>query len=165
MTMEKRLGKDGLTKTVVEQGERVENNPKTRSSCWVSLQIGVLWIGFALFALFGWARMIYTIQNWRWLVFSGVRPGPQYLVITGALWGLVGTAALVWMILHRPWHRLAGLAAALFFAATYWIDRLFIADNPEGKGTFFASFFTFFLLAYVVLVLRPIPELRSLLDK
>ena len=90
-------------------------------------------------------------------------PGPLYLAITGGLWGIVALAALLWIVLRRPWYRLVGISAALFFAITYWIDRLFISTHPGGAGnTPFAILLTLILLAYVALVLRPLSDLRTL---
>jgi hypothetical protein len=160
--MENRLNKD--------LSPRQETNQAfvspTRRSCWVSLPRWFLWFGFALFALFGWVRMLYAILDWYWLDFSGIRPGPLYLVITGGLWGLVALAALIWIVLRRPWYRLVGLGAALFLALTYWIDRLFISTSPGGSSnTLFAALLTLLLLAYVALVLRPFTELRFLLHR
>lgn len=130
---------------------------KTRPSCWISLQRWVLWAGFAYIAIAGWVRLVSAIADWYWLNFAGVTPGPLYLAITGGLWGIVALVALVWMVLRRPWHRLAGASAALFFALTYWIDRLFVSTYPGGAGnTPFAIFLTLFLLACVFLILRPV---------
>ncbi len=130
-----------------------------RSSCWVAMQNGALWAGFAYVALSGWVRLVTAITDWYWLNFAQIKPGPLYLAITGGLWGLAGMAALVWMILRLPGYRLVGLGAALFMALTYWIDRLFISTNPAGAGnTPFAILLTLLLLAYTALALRPLQE-------
>jgi hypothetical protein len=167
ITMEYRLDKDDL---LTHSGPNQEVNPlstsQDRSSCWVSLLHWVLCLGFAIFALYGWARMGYAILNWYWLTFSGIHPGPLYIAVTGGLWGLAGLIALAWILLRLPWHRLVGLSAALFFVLTYWIDRLFIAADPgSSSNTLFAALFTLILLVYAILVLRPLGEIYSLLHK
>lgn len=136
----------------------------SRPSRWRSLQRAVLWLGFACIATAGWVRLVTAVNNWYWLDFAKLNPGPLYLAITGGLWGVTALAALLWMVPRRPGSRIVGLSAAVFFALTYWIDRLFISTHPEGAGnTPFAIFLTIFLLAYVYLVLRP--NLRSLAQK
>ncbi len=135
-----------------------------RPSCWSALPRWLLYLGFALFGLAGLARMVYSITNWYWLNFVGIRLGPLYTAITGGLWGIVGLGALMWIILSRPWYRLVGSAAALFFALSYWADRLFaMIPPPGGNNTIFAATLTLFGLAYVFLALRPLDELHSLL--
>ena len=137
-----------------------------RASCWLSLQRWVLWLGFAYIAVTGWVRLAAAITGWYWLNFTKMNPGPLYLAITGGLWGLTALAALIWLVLRRPGYRLVGMSAALFFALTYWIDRLFISTHPGGTGnTPFAILLTLLLLAYVALVLRPLPALRALKRK
>ncbi len=138
--------------------------PGRRSSCWLSLQRWVLWIGFAYLTITGWVRMVAAIVDWYWLNLTKMSPGPLYLAISGGLWGLVGLVALFWIVLRRPAYRLVGAAAALFFALTYWIDRLFISTSPSGN-TPFAILLTFFLLLYVFLVLRPLPDRRALISQ
>jgi len=158
------LDKNLSQQNALEQDTSVASSSQARSSCWTSLLNWVLYLGFAFFGLSGWVRMGYAIQNWYWLIFSGIQPGPLYMIVSGALWGLVGFAALAWMIFRRQWYRLVGLGAALFFAFTYWIDRLFIATGPgSSSNTPFAALMTILLLVYVALVLRPMSELRTLL--
>ncbi len=134
------------------------------SSCLAALPRWFLWLGFAFISLAGWTRMIYAIINWYWLNFVGIRFGPLYQAISGGLWGLVGLAALAWVILRRPWYRLVGTGAALFFALTYWLDRLVVIISPNsGANAAFAVGLTLFALAFVLLVLRPFGELQALL--
>lgn len=145
------------------QVEQEARKHKT-SSCLAALPRWVLWLGFALFSLTGWTRMIYAIINWYWLNFVGIRFGPLYQVISGGLWGLVGLAALAWVILRRPWYRLVGAGAALFIALTYWLDRLVVIISPDsGANAAFAVGLTVFALAFVLLVLRPFGELQALM--
>jgi hypothetical protein len=129
----------------------------------VLVQRWLLGIGFALFTLSGWARMIYSITDWYWLNFAGVKPGPLYLAITGGVWGLAGLVALTWIVMRKAWFRLVGSAVALLFALTYWMDRLFVITAPDsGNNTAFAVLLTFFGLAYALLALQPGEDVRRL---
>lgn len=128
-----------------------------------NLTFWVMWLGYLYVCASGWMRVLDAITDWYWLNLAGVTPGPLYLVISGAAWGLAGLAALLWLFFQWPWHRLVGLGAALFFALTYWLDRLFVAQNPQNLA--FAAGFTLILLLYVFGVTRPEPELRQLIKK
>jgi len=123
----------------------------------------VLWLGYLYICVSGWMRMVTSITDWYWLNQAGLTPGPLYLAITGAVWGLVGLAALAWLLIGWPWSRLAGTAAALVFALTYWLDRLLVAEDPQNLV--FAAGFTLILLLFVVVELKPLPELRALFKK
>lgn len=119
--------------------------------------------GFALFAVSGWLRLAYSALNWEWLRFAGVQPGPLYISITGGLWGLVGTAAVFWLLLHRPCYRLVGLGAALFIALTFWLDRLLMNRAPGSQDNLlFAGLATAGCLLVVAQILYPAGVLRSI---
>lgn len=135
----------------------LQPSPKHRFGFWV------LWLGYLYLCVSGWMRMVTSIIDWYWLNQAGVTPGPLYLAITGAGWGLVGLAALLWLLFGWPWSRLAGTAAALVFALTYWMDRLWVAEGPQNLV--FTAGFTLILLCFVVGELKPMPELRALFKK
>lgn len=125
----------------------------------------ILWMvyfGFALLTLAGFLRMVDSILNWYWLSFSGVRPGPWYLVASGGLWGVVGLAALGWVWLPLPRYRLVGAGAALFYGLSYWIDRLFVGSPEAGlPNSGFGVLITLLGLALVFLALRPWIDLNQ----
>ncbi len=124
------------------------------------------WLLLVLFSAAGWLRMIDSLADWQWLNLAGVQPGPLYLVISGALWGLVGLAAALWMLFRRPWGRMAGLSAAVVIALTYWLDRLLFDRAPGSQSNIgFALLMTVQLLLVVILGLRPFAELRALLRR
>ncbi len=123
----------------------------------------VLWFGYAFFSLAGWVRLFDTVVDWYWLSFAGIHPGPLYLAITGLLWGTAGLVPLIWMWQRWPWARAAALIVALFFALTYWLDRLlFRTAFGSGGNALFALLITALALAYVYAALRPLDELRAL---
>jgi hypothetical protein len=119
----------------------------------------VLLAAFLLFSLAGWVRMLSSIERWYWLNFAGVAPGPLYLAITGGLWGVTGLAALAWVGLRRQGWRLAGSAAALFMALTYWADRLLFMDRGGSlPNEVFAGVLTVLGLGFALVTLRPWKE-------
>jgi hypothetical protein len=122
----------------------------------------LLLVGYAILSAYGWTRLVGSITDWYWLsTVAGIRPGALYLAVTGGLWGVIGLAALVWVFLARPGYRAAGMAAALLFALTYWIDRLFVAQNGKDSNLWFAVGFTVICLGYTALVLRPEKDPRG----
>ena len=126
----------------------------------------ILFFGYALFSLAGWVRMIATVVDWHWYVLAGVWPGPLYLAITGGLWGLAGMTAVIWLWLRRPWARTASFIVALFFALTFWGDRLLVVSlNSYGSNDLFAAVLTLLGLIFALRVLRPLNEFRSIFKK
>jgi hypothetical protein len=116
----------------------------------------LLIIGFGLLSLGGWQRLAVSLSSWYWLTSAGVTPGPAYLAVSGGLWGLIGLLGLVWFLLRARAYRWVILAAALVYAATYWLDRLLISRaDGLGANLVFASVATLVGLLYTALVLRP----------
>lgn len=126
-------------------------------------RLWVLWLGLLICGLAGWVRAIYAAANWNWLNFSGMTPGPWYLVITGVLWGLVGSIAVVWFLLRKPWSNLVSVSAVLAFALLYWADRiLFHAGQSGSDNTLFAVLFTLLIVLYALAAARPWEEIELL---
>lgn len=127
-----------------------------------TLSLWILLMGFLALSIYGWARLGYSLQDWYWLNFSGVRPGPAYLVVTGGLWGVSGLVAAVWIYLLRNGYRIVGSGAALFMALLYWIDRIFFnSASGMGPNATFAMGMTLFLLAYTALALGLFTDQRK----
>lgn len=95
--------------------------------------LSLLAIAFLLFAVNGFIRFGAALANWDVLTAAGMRPGPIYPALTGAAYGLSGLAAALGLWLG--WQKAGRLARglALFYAAWYWIDKLFIATNPIAR--------------------------------
>ncbi len=126
----------------------------------------LLLLGYGFFSLVGWMRCIASLVSWYWLSYSGVWPGPLYLTVTGALWGLAGLTAVIWLWLRRRWVGLAGLAVALFLALTYWINYALTARFLAGGTNLpFALLVTLLGLAFVIVTLHPLDELRLVLRR
>jgi hypothetical protein len=119
-----------------------------------------LLLGFAFLSLSGWSRLFGSINSWYWLTLANISPGPLYLAVTGAVWGIIGLAALLWIGLRRPGYPQAGTIAALLFALTYWADRLLFRQTEASvPNLLFSMLFTLFCLLYVLLILKPVDSL------
>ena len=146
--------------------KNLENEPARWAPAGRSCLFRIVWLAFALISFTGWLRMVYTIQNWYWLSFARVWPGPEYLAITGAVWGLIGLFAVGSLWMNRPWSRLAGLGAALVYALTYWADRLLFSRAPDSQSNaLFALLATLVALGVALLALLPPGGLQTLLRR
>ncbi len=105
--------------------------------------------GLLYLSLMGWSRMILALADRGLLLEAGLTPGPDYLVIGGALWGLLGLAAAVLLYIPRRWARLAVFVSGLLFALSYWADRLIFVRVPQAQANWpFALFFSLVLLLF-----------------
>jgi hypothetical protein len=105
---------------------------KRKERGWTCSQWGLIF-GFILLSLSGWVRLVVSTGEGFWLSRAGVVPGPGYLAVGGAVWGLVGLAVLTGMFLRLPRFEWFSWGAALFYALTYWADRLAFS-RPDGAG-------------------------------
>lgn len=121
-----------------------------------------LWLGYAAFTFTGWNRFAEGFKDYYWLQLAGIVPGPDYIIFTGALWGVAGLIALYWMGLARNGYRLVGYGVALFFAATYWADRLLFSQSMSDLFDMpFAILTTLIGLLAALLVLQPFFPARA----
>jgi hypothetical protein len=105
--------------------------------------------GLLYLSLMGWSRMILALADRSLLMEVGVFPGPDYLAVSGAVWGLLGLAAVVLLYVPRRWARMAVFAAGLLFALSYWLDRLILVRTPQAQANWpFALSFTLVLLVF-----------------
>jgi hypothetical protein len=105
--------------------------------------------GLLYLSLMGWSRMILALADRGLLMEIGVSPGPDYLAVGGAVWGLLGIAAAVLLYVPRRWARLAVFASGVLFALSYWLDRLILVRAPQAQANWpFALSFTLVLLVF-----------------
>jgi len=84
------------------------------------------------FAFLGFARVRGALLSWNYLFASGVRSHPLYLVISGALWGIIGSAVFILLVIKHPLARLAILICLASLSLGYWLER-FIFYVSEMK--------------------------------
>jgi len=132
---------------------------------WVMYLIA---FGFLLFAFNGFLRGWQALTDWNLLQSVGLRPGPSYLVLTGAVYGLSGLA--VTLGLWFGWRKAGrlGRGLAFFYFAWFWIDKMLISQNPAAKVNWpFAAIVSFLILGLVLggLWLRPVRQYLREMDQ
>lgn len=91
----------------------------------------ILATAFLYLALMGWLRLQQALLDWNLLLEFGALPGPQYLAISGAVWGVLGLAGAVFTYVPRRWARRTALGIGLLFSASYWADFLLFTRAAE----------------------------------
>jgi len=131
--------------------------PSPRRKEQPARRVGRPWIllaGLAALSLAGWLRMEQAWVKWDLLVEFGALPGPLYQALSGAAWGIGGAAAIVLTWLRRRWSLDAALGLILFFAVSYWLDRLLLSQSPESQAnTAFMGILSVVCLVYAWSVL------------
>jgi len=80
----------------------------------------------------GWGRLQQSLVTWDLLVQFGARPGPLYLALSGAAWGVLGLAGAALLLVRRAWAPRLLLALALVIALSYWADLLLLTRSAEA---------------------------------
>ena len=125
--------------------------PNTHKGAWVLALVVI----FLLLATAGWLRFQQALANWSLLASLGIWPGPLYLVLGGAAWGVVGLPAAVTLWLGRRGSLRLTWIAAWFYPLTFWVDRLFFSPAPEARtGWPFWLGASLVWLGYVFIVMR-----------
>ena len=96
-----------------------------------TFELWLLALDLLLASLTGWLRLQFVINAWDFLYQTGVRPGPPYQAIVGAVWGLAGLICAAGLLLRQHWAPSATRISVLGLAAWYWIDTLALTRSPE----------------------------------
>ena len=96
-----------------------------------TFELWLLALGLLLASLTGWLRLQFVINAWDFLYQTGVRPGPPYQAIVGAMWGLAGLVCAAGLLLRQRWAPAVTRISVLGLAAWFWIDALALSRSPE----------------------------------
>jgi hypothetical protein len=92
----------------------------SRNSCLSRL----LALAFLGASILGWLRAVQAGLHWGLLTQLGAVPGPLYIALSGAAWGLAGLPT-AWGIWRRTqWANLTGLGVGLFLPLSFWFDKM-----------------------------------------
>ena len=96
-----------------------------------TFELWLLALGLLLASLTGWLRLQFVINAWDFLYQTGVRPGPPYQAIVGAVWGLAALVCAAGLLLRQRWAPAATRISVLGLAVWFWIDALALSRSPE----------------------------------
>ena len=75
-------------------------------------------------ALFGFTRIRGALLSWNYLLQLGIRSTPQYLVISGAVWGTFGSIVFLLLLLKYKFSKYGVWFFLAFLTIGYWAERL-----------------------------------------
>jgi hypothetical protein len=118
------------------------------------LLLGLI-LGFLLLSVYGWLRFQQSLALWEVLQEIGIEPGPLYLAVSGAVWGIIGLAVGLGLFFRQAWAAGLARAAVVVLAAWYWFDRLVLIRSEAAQASApFAALLTVFVVAYTFGVLK-----------
>jgi hypothetical protein len=131
-----------------------------------TFELTVLVVIFLMISILGWLRLWQAVENRELIAALNARPGPFYLAVGGAAWGLAGLACAAGLWLRQAWGPWLARIVISALAAWYWVDRLLFARSPGSQSnTPSAILFTFLLVAFVLIVLALPRQKRFFLHK
>ncbi len=88
---------------------------------------------FIFIILMAWLRFFGAISNSSFITLLGMRPElPIYLMLSGFIWGLIGLPVVWGLWRRRPWTLKAVWVAAIFYALSYWLERIFLWEDAQN---------------------------------
>ncbi len=105
-------------------------------------------------SLDGFLRTQAAIYSWKVLSEIGITPGPLYLAVSGAIWGIVLLVAALGLFFRQRWAPRFTRLSAVVLALAYWIDRLAFTRSADTQVNWpFMAGVTVFILAFTFSVL------------
>lgn len=126
------------------------SSQKSKRPFWLVTLI----LAFLLLSLMGWLRTEQVILQRRFLATLELYPGPIYIAVSGAIWGIGGLLSSLGLWLRKKWSRTISLMITLLFTAWYWIDEfLFSPLSASRPNLLFRIAVTIISLSYIFIVL------------
>jgi hypothetical protein len=119
-------------------------------SCHRPFGVTVLILVVLTFTSLNALRMITAIRTGNFLKDAASDVPVVYLVITGAVWLVVGIFFLYGLRARRKWTPTMALTAVTLYTIYYWFDRLLVADTSAIANRWpFALGFTILMMGLV----------------
>jgi hypothetical protein len=119
------------------------------------LSLILLMLGFLVVSVYGWLRLQQSLVLWEILSLIEIWPGPAYLAVSGAAWGIVGLVTVIALFFKKTWAARWTMGAVLFLAAWYWIDHLVLVQSEAAQANrVFTVLVTVFVVLYTFAVMR-----------
>jgi hypothetical protein len=125
--------------------------------------ISFLLLVFALLlmSIYGWLRFQQSLILWNTLIEIEVWPGPLYLAISGAAWGMIGIITAIGLFLRQAWAWRLTRFAVFVIAIWYWFDRLVLVQSEAAQSNWaFMALLTLLAFGYTFSVLKRCESIR-----
>jgi len=93
----------------------------------------ILCVAILFFSIFHLLRLIGAINYWSLMLELGPAVLPLYQVLSGLIWFLVGTSAMIGLWFRQVWAFWLTIFAVILFTAWYWLDRVFLAGSVDAN--------------------------------
>jgi hypothetical protein len=139
---------------------------RRRSPRWRTFSLLLVIFGLLGLSIYGWLRFQQSLALWDILIRIGVWPGPLYLAISGAMWGILGFAAGIGLFLRKNWAVRFTQIAVLFMAAWYWFDRLVLVQSEAAQTNLvFMVLLTILAVAFTFAVLNKVERITKVKER
>ena len=143
----------------IKSNDIQQQNKEVRGKRKRPFFLKVLVLCWVCVAFYGWVRLYTSIEQWRWLQYLDIHPGPLYFAITGTIIGIIGMAITVVLWLRKPWAARYTIAAGVILAVWFWLDQLIFTVSQTAKANWpFLAAVTVFSLLYNVIVINKLKD-------
>ena len=94
----------------------------------------VLAFGWLCAAAYGWIRFYSSIEQWQWLKYLELVPGPLYFLISGALIGVLGILIIYALWFKKDWAARLILVTSLVLALWFWLDQIIFTVSETARA-------------------------------
>jgi hypothetical protein len=135
--------------------QKSSHQAKSTHSGHRTIRFLLLLAGLFVLSVYGWLRFQQSLSLWKILIQIEVWPGPLYLAISGAAWGLMGLIAVLALFFRLTWAIQYTKVIVLLMAAWYWFDRLVLVQSEAARTNLvFMALLTILAVIYTFAVLR-----------
>lgn len=94
----------------------------------------ILALVFLVLSLMGWLRVREILSVATLLAHTYSFPAPEFLVLTGIAWGLVGLPASAGLFFGWRWAEKLTWGVTAFYLVTFWLDRFLLVRAVEVRA-------------------------------
>ena len=119
-----------IRKDDLEETPSVIKKIRRKRPFWLKM-LTLCWLGVASY---GWIRFYSSIDQWQWLRYLNINPGPLYFAITGVIIGLIGLIVIYGLWFRKAWAYLFALITGFVLATWFWLDQLILTVSQTAKA-------------------------------
>ena len=92
----------------------------------------MFWV-FVLWTVLGWLRFARALVQQSTIESILPKEIYWYILLAGLVWGLLGLLVLWGLARGSRWAKKLLWVAALFYPVSYWVERLFLWEDPNAQ--------------------------------